>query len=243
MFKKLLFISFIAVSFLTSCEEPVHEEYNMYDDNADNPNTSATWFPLATNNKWVMKQVDNGTENIIDNQIINTEVISGVTYYKTSEKIYENGTLTSESSNHMRWNGNVLDVRASSLAGAEMLEEMGLTGTPFVMHPLKNNMNVGDTWSETITATFTGIIDLTVVYNFTYTYVEHLNTMTVNGVVYNDIANVKTDVSLTNPLLPSETITGTSHSFYAKNIGAIKRYDIQDGVTSSPFELTSYVVN
>ena len=84
---------------------------------------------------------------------------------------------------------------------------------------LKDNAGVGTSWSQTLSVTVPGFptpIPITVTNSIT----EKNITKTVNGTIYNNVINVKTEI--TSAGLPAGTIVTDIKSYYAPNVGLIE---------------------
>jgi hypothetical protein len=84
---------------------------------------------------------------------------------------------------------------------------------------LKDNATVGTSWSQTLNVTVPGFptpIPVTVTNSIT----EKGISKTVNGIAYNDVINIKTDISSAG--LPAGTIVTDIKSYYAPKVGLIE---------------------
>lgn len=241
MFKKLLFIVFIALSVM-SCEEPVHEEYDLYGNSNDTNDGNGTWFPLAIDNEWNFSGTEITDGNFTDLiKIENTEVIDGKTYFKLHQGV-TNSSETYDDFSYVRWDNNTFEHRMiPDLYG--MNDD--LTATPFILHTLKQNMTVGMTWSETVTSHLDYIgLDISFDINFTYNYLyeQHYDTLIVNGTIFNDIAKVKTLIDYNDPM-SGINFQVIEYTYYAKNIGIIKTVSVQNGLEAGQMNITSYTIH
>jgi hypothetical protein len=82
---------------------------------------------------------------------------------------------------------------------------------------LKDNLAVGNTWSQSVTINGAPF-PLTA--NVTNTIQEKGGTLVVNGVTYQNVIKVKTDISV--PGLPAGSITTNIQRYYAPKFGEIK---------------------
>lgn len=83
---------------------------------------------------------------------------------------------------------------------------------------LKDNAAVGANWSQTVNVPVTGVGTLPV--TLTNSILEKGGSKVVNGVTYNNVIAVKTDITVTG--LPPGTITSNIRSYYAPVVGLIQ---------------------
>jgi hypothetical protein len=88
---------------------------------------------------------------------------------------------------------------------------------------LKANEPVGGQWSDTTTYSY-DVFGVTVTINafYKYTITAKGATRTVLGRTYNDVIEVKNELSTQNSLLPIVLPVGTFNYYYAKNVGLIE---------------------
>lgn len=236
---KHLFFSLLIVTVIISCEEPIHEEYgldgtiqNDIDGNGDN--TEDTYWPLAIGNEWNYTVTDySGTyEQTVS--VTGTEEIQGNTYFTVQTDILNNGVLNSIEMGVRRYQ-NVF-----TLAMQLDLAEFGISSDLFFAHPLKDNMSVGHSWEETVSVHYTGAIDMTVVSDYTYTFLELFDDYDINGTIYNNVAKIETSVEALDQY--GQPVTTVGYTYYALNIGNIRT----EGTSldePSISNITSYTLN
>ena len=249
----MLFAAFGVVS----CEtEPVDSE--LVGDNPENPNpnnpnnpnnpgpSSGDYWPMAVNNEWVF-EIDGDVQEPME--ISGTENIEGNTYYTINYNFEEAGTggLTGTTHTNLRKNGGDYLMRVS----VDMPDEMGftVTVTPFEYIIFKDNLEVGGTWSQTVTQVTTmesedfpmPIPPTVLTIEFDGTILEKDVTATVNGVTYEDVIKVKVMQTATLELNPVSIVVD-SEIWFAKGVGPIKSVAVANGTTTVQ-ELDSYQVN
>lgn len=240
MFKKLLFIAFIALSVM-SCEEPVHEEYDLYGNSNDTNDGNGSWLPLTNSNQWNYSGLDESGNYTYQVNVEGTEVFDNKTFYKIHYHTVSSSETTDEYS-HMRWDNNTLETR--TLPEVYGVAE-GYTASPIYLHPLKNDMTVGQTWSDTfsIDIHFTTIdMSFTINYTINYLFEQHFDTYVVNGTVYNDVAKLKITTGYVEPISGVNVAT-IEYDYFAKNIGIIKSTLSENGVSMAQMNITSYTIH
>ncbi|KAA9037678.1 hypothetical protein FW778_16420 [Ginsengibacter hankyongi] len=95
----------------------------------------------------------------------------------------------------------------------------GLGTTAFERLYLKDNMNVGTGWSQTLSVTVPGI-PIPVPVTLNYQIAEKGVSRTVNSQNYSDVIHVTATISST--LIPSADLTTSINSYYAKKYGLIE---------------------
>ncbi|HNP53964.1 MAG TPA: hypothetical protein PKK69_05090, partial [Ferruginibacter sp.] len=89
---------------------------------------------------------------------------------------------------------------------------------------LKDNANVGDNWSQSVNVDLGG--GFTVPVTFTNSVLEKAISKTVNGITYNNVYHLKTDITVTG--LPAGTVVSNIQNYYAPKVGLIEgSYSIQ----------------
>ena len=210
MLKYITLFAVLSV-WLISCEEPVHEEYDLYGapsetENPGGEEEQGVYFPLAVGNKWVYEVEQNGQTVEQESYVTGTEEIEGETYYAFNPE-YQEGTTVY---NYIRKDGDDYIYTVQSNTGA-------LSSNYFSQIIMKDNVSVGDTW----TSQYSVIYDLngtTLEYPYTVNYeVQAIHdTYEVNGTEYQQVAEVQSQ----------STGSGTTVNytvFYALNIGIIKK--------------------
>jgi len=100
------------------------------------------------------------------------------------------------------------------------LAEFEISSDLFFAHPLKDNITVGYSWQETVSIHYTGLIDTTVVSDYTYTLLDIYEEYDVNGTIYNNVAKTETTVDYVDA--NGQPATSVGYTYYALNIGNIK---------------------
>lgn len=215
----------LAIAF-TSCDsEPVDTELLNTPDNENNPgqvdggsDTSGSYWPMAINNEWIFNDGDGVNTNM---KIIGTETINNKLYYK-----YENflsnsvqGNIAGEGTVHTRLENHQYFVRA----GVSVTGQPGLptiTVSPIEYSILKDNVPVGESWTQNIVQTTTfDIPDMPVIENnltVTCTIAAKYDTVELDGVTYTDVIKV----SVSHVMDGLEEAEG--FYWFAKNKGMVK---------------------
>jgi hypothetical protein len=232
MIKKLLFV-FVLASVFVQCEVPVHEEYDLYgdgiDDDDDNPNPSnSTWWPLTVDNQWNYTVTDQNGTNTQTIKITGTTQYNNKTYFVLETDVHVGSDIVEGQDILIRKdsNGNYTYVVILEL------EDLGFAADPIVSHPMKDNIDPGDSWTENVVYHYTQPMDISYTSAYTYKYEEHFNTMEINGITYHDIAKVKTSYT-------TQGQSSQGYVYYAKNIGPIKTEGENLGSASTTL-ITSY---
>ena len=211
------------------------------DDDDDDPVASeGDYWPMAVNNEWDYVYTGDFEEDPAPMKIIGTEVIGGVTYYKINHYFQESGTdeLTGEADIHLRKDGGTYYERVSvDIPAADGLPS--ITVAPYELIVFKDNLEVGESWTQTVVQTTTygmsGFPPVTLTLTYKGTIMQKDLTVTVEGETYTDVIKEKF----------VQTVMGTDYTVYvwfAKNVGPIKSESIDEGL-SYQTALTSYIIN
>ncbi len=205
--------------------------------NGTSGTSSGDYLPLALNNVWNY-QIYNAT-TIKDYKINAIESIDGKTYYRLNHAItsLDNPLITeSDVTVHLRkLNGDYF--QRTYVHSTATATSPGITIEPFELIILKDYLNVGESFTQTVntnvTTTFMGT-STTAVQPATYiiTMIARDLTVTVGSTTYTNVIKTKT------------TDDSGSYSFdwFAKNIGWIKSvdYDQNNVPTGDGLDLTTY---
>jgi len=210
-------------------------------DDDNEPGTSqGDYFPMALNNEWDFIYTGDFDEDPAPMKIIGTEVIGGVTYYKINHYFQESGTddFTGEADIHLRKNGGIYYERVSvDIPAANGLP--GITIDPYEVIVLKDNLAVGQSWTQTVTQTTTydmpGFPPVTMTMNYKGTIMQKDLTVTVEGETFTDVIKEK----MVQTIMGAEYVT---YIWFAKNVGPIKSETAGDEL-SYQMALTSYIIN
>ncbi|HLN95880.1 MAG TPA: hypothetical protein VK183_09605 [Flavobacterium sp.] len=233
-------ILMIAAVCAVSCEgdiEPIGSQ-TTDPNNPTNPTnpSSGDYWPMALNNKWEFN--NDGTAQP-PMTIVGTDQFGGKTYYR-----YDN--FVGQSLGGSTFGGNIWTnktganyyLRAKvSIPATDITPAIDISPIEFIV--LKDNLPVGGTWTETVsqTTTIEGLPPVPSTVESTGTIMEKDISVTVNGVVYNNVIAVKI-------VQNSLGETTENYYWYAKDIGLIKyRNYIASEPYDETFEVTSYVVN
>jgi hypothetical protein len=210
--RKYLFLFSTLSLLILSCEEPVHEEYNLYGnppeiDNPEDGENTEVYFPLNVGNKWVYETEQDGQTIQFESIITGTTEIEGETYYTFNPEVQNSTTLY-----------NNIRKAEDDYVSTSQTYSAGLTSNYFSQIIMKDNVSVGDTWSSQYTIIY-DINGTSLEYPYTVNYeVEAIHdTYEVNGVEYQQVAQVKSqNINASNEIVEFTV-------FYALNIGIIKR--------------------
>ncbi len=220
-----------------SCEEPVHEEYNLYGDtqeqnenNEDNPSGNCELFPLATGNTWVYNSIQQGVSQTLENTISGTFEYDGHTYYafEPVEVVYA-GT-TSVQYSYLRKEGD-------SYYLLDKVEQPGVFETNYYSSILfKENMQPGESVTDNFTIFYNYLNGVTLTFdvNYSCTLEEILDTFEVNGTVYDDVYKFHFELQYSNGS------TVEYMAYYGCNVGRLKYVNEEAGLDVT---LVSYELN
>jgi hypothetical protein len=201
--KKVLFAS-ISICFLAiSCSK-----------SDDNPTPAADqYMTITTGSKWTYDVITNpGTAG-------STTVADTVTVTATDTTV-EQGTANQRIYRIFKHsNGNTSDYYNITGNDYYRFQTLPLNNLQLQNLYLKDNATVGTSWSQTLNVTVPGFptpIPVTVTNSIT----EKGISKTVNGIAYNDVINIKTDISSAG--LPAGTIVTDIKSYYAPKVGLIE---------------------
>jgi hypothetical protein len=257
----VLFVLFSALTLISCDTEPVdpvltdnidpeNPGTNPGTDPGTDPGTSeGDYFPMALNNEWVFA-LDGVMQDPM--KITGTVTVNNKSYYKINQ-FFSNagsGEFTGSAVMLLRKDGGNYSVRVS--VDIPVQEGMSISVSPFEYIILKDNLAVGETWTETTTQTTSydmpespvPLPDVVMNLTFNGKILEKGVTAVVNGVTYNDV--IKMNLKQTSVIegfgegVPP-TITNTE-VWFAKNIGPIKAVSTSEGFSATN-ELQSYVVN
>lgn len=254
MNKQRFFLRLILISALftiASCsDEPVDsvlaaqlDEYNSNNSGGNNNGGAVTatgdYLPLALNNVWNY-QINNAT-TIKDYKINAIESIEGMTYYRLNHAITSlDNPLISESdvTVHLRKLNGVYYQRTYVHSTATATSP-GITIDPFELIILKDFMNVGESFTQTVntnvTTTFMGVTT-TSVQPATYVIkmIARDLTITIGSTTYTNVIETKT----------TDESGGYSYDWFSKDIGWIKSvdYDEFNAPTGDGLNLTTYTL-
>ncbi|RYD93606.1 MAG: hypothetical protein EOP54_18895 [Sphingobacteriales bacterium] len=243
----IFLILFSAILF-TSCDsESIDPELSGVDDGGDNGgidngggngnggnngSTSGDYWPMALNNKWVFNS--NGMEE--EMKITGTQTVEGTSYYKVNQ-LFSSAGVVGNATTLLRKNNGSYAVRI----GVVIPGTQGgptITISPYEFIILKDNLAVGQTWTQNVTQTTSysipGIPPIEMVVNYTGTIVEKDATITVNGETYTNVIKSKLVQTYTGGAM-------TTNYWFAKNTGPVKAESTTTGGVNST--LVSYDVN
>ncbi|SFN82551.1 hypothetical protein SAMN04487989_104237 [Bizionia echini] len=208
----LLSISIFFITFTACDNEPLDAGLNGADGNGNNEpsgNTTGDYWPRAEGNTWTYNALG-GTEETYT--IIGTEIIDGINYFEFDNLLGIPAWMRKGGANYYVRNEVYYE-----LPGFEV------QSTPFVVNMLKDDAEVGETWSSNVnyTLSFTptdgspGIPDTPVNALYTLEMIERDMTKTVEGIAYTNVLHVHLVVSASGQIEEADY-------FYAKDIGLIE---------------------
>ena len=182
---------------------------------SDAGSTSTTkYMTLSTNSKWTYDVITNPGAS--QTTAIDTVVVSS-TDTTISSKTYR---IVKHS---IPINGNPSDYYNITGGDYYRYQNFPASSTKIENIYLKDNVDVGVSWSQNVSALISGV---TVPVTITNSIFAKGGTMTVNGISYTGVIDVKTDLSSTG--LPAGSIVSNIHSYYAPNVGLIQGdYSVQ----------------
>jgi hypothetical protein len=229
--KSIFTILILSVAFTTiSCDvEPIDPALSFTDDggdaDGDGGTSSGDYWPTAINNVWNMERDGLPLDPI---KIIATGTFNGQTYYKFAP---QSGTGTTASGTATTWlnkNGGNYKYKVDEFT----FDAGGFSGTQsgFEYIVLKDNLDVGQTWSGTFTqtTTMTGIPSITMTTNYTGTILAKNVTEVVDVETYTNVIKVKLVQNASISGMPAATVE--TEAWYAKNVGPIKSVSTDSGI-------------
>jgi hypothetical protein len=218
----LIVFGFSAVS----CEnEPVDPTLNL--SNNTGSTTSGDYWPTAINNVWNMERNGTALDPI---KIIGTGSFGGQTYYKFAEQSGIGNGTSGAATTWLNKNGGNYNYKVDTFT----FNAAGMTGTQtgFEYIALKDNLEVGQTWSGTYTqtSTFTGIPPITLTTNYTGSILAKNVTEIVDGETYTNVIKVK--IVQNTSFAGAPTTTVETQTWYSKNVGPIKTITTNSGTNT-----------
>ncbi len=257
----VLFVLFSALT-LVSCDtepvdpvltdniDPENPGTNPGTDPGTDPGTSeGDYFPLAVNNQWTFMQDGVLNEPI---KIIATQTINNKTYYKANQYFEDAGTdqMTGTAVVFFRKDGGNYIERVTAEIPDE--EGMSITVSPYEFIMFKDNLEVGQTWTETVTqVTSYDMPDMPVELPDVSTTIAIVGkilaknvTETVNGETFENIIKVSLKQTISVDGLGGDVPATevTSEIWFAKNVGPVKSVATGSGLNVTQV-LDSYTVN
>ena len=212
--KKTTFALFSICLIAVSCGK---DKTNPVDPVADKPYSNTNAGTNWTYDQKTQDPTTGDTTFVIDTARV-TGIDTTVGQGTSTEKIYKIISHTAGGNAYLNVSGS----------DYYQFQQVAALGTQIQALYLKDNVAVGASWSQNETVTVTGFpIPITITISSTVT--EKGISKTINGITYNDVIAVKTDLTV-----PGLTVTSNIKNYYARNIGLIQGdYDIDvPGVTS-----------
>ncbi|NMH29170.1 hypothetical protein [Flavobacterium silvaticum] len=206
----------------------------------DTPSEGDYW-PAALNNSWTF---DNGTGEY-DMKIVSINSIDGYTYYTFNPQTGTSGSgMTGTTTVRMRKAGGNYYYKYDDVVIAAEGEIPGSTTTGSEVIILKDNIAVGQTWTQSYTQTTTytnsSLPVISITNNITGTIVEKGATVTVDGESYSNV--IKTKVVNNAVMMGVPAGTSTSYYYFSKDVGPIK-FETEGLGTVSTSDLVEYTLN
>lgn len=213
--------------------------------------SSGDYWPMAINNQWQYESSE--PQNDDPMKIIATQTIGGKLYYKINYAFTDAGTddLTGTATTYLRKENGIYYERVE--VNIPDTNGMEVTVSPYEFIMLKDNLAVGQGWTETVTQTTSyemnipdfpiDMPDAVTTIDFTGTIQEKGISVTVNGTTYNDVIKVKVEQDITVSMtgVPSMDSSAVSYIWFAKNVGPIKAISTSSELGySNTMELVSY---
>ncbi len=212
--KKAIFALFSVCLFTISCKK---DKTDPVDPVADKPYTNIN---NGTNWTYDQKTVDpttGDTTTVIDTARV-TGVDTTIAAGTADQRVYKIISHSAGVNAYLNITGN----------DYYQFQELAALGTQIQALYLKDNVAVGGNWSQSETVNVTGFpIPITI--TLSSSVIEKGTSRTINGITYNDVIAVKTDLTV-----PGLTVTSDIRNYYARNIGLIQGNYLIDvpGVTS-----------
>ena len=228
-------------AFLGSCStdvEPLHETVvitDPVDDDGEGGTSTGDYWPMAVENQWTFT-LEGETQQPM--KIIATEQIAGKTYYK-----YQNflGMTSVEGSGFegtvwTRKNGGVYFVRQEAFIPASD-GNPSITVEPMQIIVLKDFLNVGETWSQSVeqTTIIQGLPAIVTEVNLTGKILERDSSITIGDQTFESVIKVEL-------IQNTQGTTTTNYYWFAKDIGIVKYQNLYPGFDTT-YEISSYTVN
>lgn len=199
--------------------------------------STGDYWPTQINNQWTFEQ-DGIAQSPI--KIIGSSTIGGALYYQFSPQSGSGGVASANSvTTRLNKNGGNYNLKTDDLT----IDAGGLTGiqTGFTMTLLKDNINVGETWTGNYSqsTTYTGIPSFTTTTNYIGTILAKNVTATVNGENFTDV--IKMNLRQETTFSGTATIVNTEY-WFAKNVGPIKIV-LNSGGANEESILIDYIIN
>ncbi len=235
------FVALFLVSFaFTSCTKEEDVPTNSVE------KSTGDYWPMTVGNQW---NLTNGTD-VSTVKISGTDVFGGITYYKLSNEVGGSDIGSLMGFDMQSWITKKGATYYNKIGDMYLSQDgliMEMKG--FEMPVLKDNLEVGGSWSGTVSTVFkishqveTESIKMNVKY--TGTILEKNVTEIVNEVTYPDVikTKIKQEIILDDPsLADGETNVTETEYWYAKNVGQIKIITSVEG-ESSEMSLVDYIV-
>lgn len=206
------------------------------DDDGGTGTADGSYWPMALNNSWTYDQ-DGKTEEPM--KLIGKKTVNGKAYFATEHFFSNAGSdgLTGAATILLRQS----EGSYYALISVEIPENEGvsISVSPYELILLKDNLDVGKTWSQKVFQVTSfgipGIPDVTTQIDVLGTILEKGITFTDNGKQYKDVIKCKVKQTIGGTVL-------TTTYWFAKNIGPLKSQTVGDGVNSTT-TLLSYKLN
>ncbi len=256
-------IKFILVAFalctsflsLTSCDvEPIDSSISLPDpgdgdgdgDGNGNGNgsggvSSGDYWPAALNNSWTFDR--NGEE--FEMKMISINSISGQTYYTFNPQTGTSvGGITADAVTRLRKSGGNYYMKIDDFTTAATGGMPSATTTGSETLILKDNVDIGETWTQTYIQSTTydvpGIPAIEMNFTVDGEILDKNATVTVDGETYTDV--IKSRYVQTYSIMGIPAGSTTTTYWFAKDIGPVKTETSGSGMTSVS-ELMSYTLN
>lgn len=172
---------------------------------------AAKYMSLTAASSWQYRTVNNITSSITNYSLTSTNrdsSINGKSYH-----VFINSTA-GNSEYYLISGNDYYTFRTLGLA---------LGNATFESLYLKDNLSVGQTWSQTLSLTVPGV-PIAVPITVTYTIMNTGINRTVNAIAYTDVIHVKT--AITSSLVPPTGLVTDINNYYARKYGMIESTNI-----------------
>ena len=198
--KNLLFPAFLL--FIISCKKS----------SQTNTQPQGNYLTTTTGSTWNYHQIDSSGSSPVNSDYTVTSsskdtLVSGRSYHVFNTSAGGNQYLNISGNDYYQFDS----LPAGS--GSAVFERLYL----------KDNVNIGSSWTQSTTVTVPGVL-FPIPVTLTYQIAEKGISRTVNTQTYTDVIHVSTTIS--SSLIPSANLTSSINSYYAKKYGLIENTTI-----------------
>ena len=201
--KKVFFALFSICLFIISCRKDKTDPVD--------PISGKPYTNTVDGTRWTYEEKTQDPATGDTTSIIDTVTVAG------GDTTVEVGTANQRIYRILQHSSGVHEYQNVSGNDYYRFQDVAAAGVQIQDLYLKDNVDVNGTWNENVNIDLMGI---PVPILITYTVTDKGLTKIVNGITYNDVIGVKTDLSSSG--LPPGTIVSDIKSYYARNVGLIE---------------------